>query len=180
MKSFAGACPTIMTTPIPQPSGIPFIGNITDVDSEVPTASLHLLAKQYGECYQLNFLGSKAVFLNSHALVNEASNDIKFKKVVESDLAEVRKLAGDGLFTAHWGIAHRLLMPAFSTLAIRDMFENMRDVRGQLSLKWERFGPDHVIDPSDDFTRVALDTIALCSMSYRKINLDLRKRWCTF
>jgi cytochrome P450/NADPH-cytochrome P450 reductase len=30
-----------------------------------------------------------------------------------------------------------------------------------------RFGPEAIIDPSDDFTRVALDTIAYCSMSYR-------------
>ncbi|KAL0562741.1 hypothetical protein V5O48_019339, partial [Marasmius crinis-equi] len=58
-------------------------------------------------------------------------------------------------------------MPAFSTLAIRDMLEDMRDICDQVLLKWERFGPDHVIDPADDFTRVALDTIALCSMSYR-------------
>ena len=30
-----------------------------------------------------------------------------------------------------------------------------------------RFGPNAVINPSDDFTRVALDTIAYCSMSHR-------------
>ncbi len=30
-----------------------------------------------------------------------------------------------------------------------------------------RFGPNFVIDPSDDFTRVATDTIAYCSMSHR-------------
>ncbi|KAK1223348.1 hypothetical protein PQX77_013780 [Marasmius sp. AFHP31] len=161
-----------MTTPIPQPPGIPFIGNITAIDREVPITSFHLLAKQYGEIYQLNLIGRTVVILNTRELVNEVSNDIKFKKVVSGGLAEVRKLAGDGLFTAHleehnWGIAHRLLMPAFSTLAIRDMLEDMRDVCGQVLLKWERFGPDHVIDPSDDFTRVALDTIALCSMSYR-------------
>ncbi|KAF9263923.1 bifunctional P-450/NADPH-P450 reductase [Marasmius fiardii PR-910] len=161
-----------MTTPIPQPPAIPFVGNITSVDREVPINGFGLLAKQYGEIYQLNILGRTVVFLNSRELVNETSNDSKFKKTISGALFEVRKLAGDGLFTAHleeknWGIAHRLLMPAFSTLAIRDMLEDMRDLCDQLLLKWERFGPDHVIDPSDDLTRVALDTIALCSMSYR-------------
>ena len=34
-------------------------------------------------------------------------------------------------------------------------------------LKWERFGPSHAFDPSEDFTRLTFDTIALCSMSYR-------------
>ncbi|KAG7093355.1 hypothetical protein E1B28_007036 [Marasmius oreades] len=161
-----------MTTPIPQPPAIPFVGNITSIDREVPINGFTLLAKQYGEIYQLNMMGRTVIFLNSRDLVNEVSNDLKFKKVVGGPLNEVRKLVGDGLFTAHleeknWAIAHRLLMPAFSTLAIRDMLEDMRDICNQLLLKWERFGPDHTIDPSDDLTRVALDTIALCSMSYR-------------
>jgi len=58
-------------------------------------------------------------------------------------------------------------MPAFGTLSIRNMFEGMRDVAEQLVLKWERFGPEHLIDPSDDFTRTALDAISLCTMGYR-------------
>jgi hypothetical protein len=37
----------------------------------------------------------------------------------------------------------------------------------------DSFGPEHVIDPSDDYTRVALDTIALCSMSYRCVSAIL-------
>jgi len=48
------------------------------------------------------------------------------------------------------------------------MFEGMRDVAEQVVLKWERFsGPEHLIDPSDDFTRTALDAISLCTMGYR-------------
>lgn len=30
-----------------------------------------------------------------------------------------------------------------------------------------RFGPDNVFDPSEDYTRLTFDTIALCSMSHR-------------
>lgn len=37
----------------------------------------------------------------------------------------------------------------------------MHDVASQLVLKWARFGPDHDIDVSSDFTRLTLDTIAL-------------------
>jgi cytochrome P450 len=87
-------------------------------------------------------------------------------------LKETRNLVHDGIFTAfndepNWAIAHRLLTPAFGAVPIRDMFEDMRDISNQLVLKWERFGPNLEIDPTDDLTRVALDTIALCSMSYR-------------
>lgn len=58
-------------------------------------------------------------------------------------------------------------MPAFGPASIRGMFDDMFDIATQLVFKWERFGPEHRIDPTDDFTRLALDTIALCSMHYR-------------
>ncbi|THU98682.1 cytochrome P450 [Dendrothele bispora CBS 962.96] len=161
-----------MSVPIPQPPRIPFIGNVASLDREVPINGFILLAKQYGEIYKLDLLGRTVISVNSYALANEVSNESKFKKVVGAALVQVRHLVGDGLFTAYndepnWAIAHRLLMPAFNTMSVRDMFEDMRDLCDQLLLKWERFGPENIIDPADDYTRVALDTIALCSMSYR-------------
>ena len=80
-------------------------------------------------------------------------------------------------------------MPAFSTGNVIHMFDDMNDICQQLLMKWERyvliicleyyllrpspsydansFGSDHVFDPSQDYTRLTFDTIALCSMSYR-------------
>ena len=58
-------------------------------------------------------------------------------------------------------------MPAFGPGNIKAMFDDMFDIATQLVFKWERFGSEHRIDPTDDFTRLALDTIALCSMHYR-------------
>ncbi|PBK66502.1 bifunctional P-450/NADPH-P450 reductase [Armillaria solidipes] len=158
--------------PIPQPPSIPFIGNITSLDKDLPTRGFHRLAKQYGEIYQLNLVGRVVVFVSSYALVSELSDDSRFRKSVGGALKETRNLVHDGIFTAfndepNWAIAHRLLTPAFGAVPIRDMFEDMRDISNQLVLKWERFGPNLEIDPTDDLTRVALDTIALCSMSYR-------------
>ncbi|TFK52531.1 bifunctional P-450/NADPH-P450 reductase [Heliocybe sulcata] len=161
-----------MSVPIPQPPTIPFLGNVLAIDKELPLGSFGLLAKQYGEIYQLNLLGRIVYFVNSAELVRELSDDKKFQKIVPGSLNEVRSLAGDGLFTAHadepnWAIAHRLLMPAFGTANIRNMWDDMKDICSQLILKWSRFGPDYVISPTDDFTRLTLDTIALCSMNYR-------------
>jgi len=77
-----------------------------------------------------------------------------------------------GLFTAHrgehnWEVAHRVLVPAFGPLNIRDMFPDMKDIASQLCLKLARHGPDYKIPVTDDFTRLTLDTLALCSMDYR-------------
>ncbi|KAJ7772252.1 fatty acid hydroxylase [Mycena metata] len=151
-----------MSVPIPQPPTIPFIGNVLALDKDVPVNSFVLLAKTYGEIYQLNILGTVVVSVNSYALANELSDEKRFKKEVAGGLREVRNLAGDGLFSAN-----RLLMPAFGPMAIKGMMEEMRDICDQLILKWERFGPHAVLDPAADFTRLTFDTIAYCSMSYR-------------
>ena len=37
----------------------------------------------------------------------------------------------------------------------------------QMFLRWERFGPNAVIDVADNMTRLTLDTIALCAFEYR-------------
>lgn len=58
-------------------------------------------------------------------------------------------------------------MPAFGPLSIRGMFDEMHDIASQLALKWARYGPDEPIAVTDDFTRLTLDTLALCSMGYR-------------
>lgn len=84
----------------------------------------------------------------------------------------MREGVHDGLFTAHsdeanWGKAHRVLVPAFGPLPIRDMFDEMHDISSQLALKLARHGPHKPIHVSDEFTKLALDTIALCSMDYR-------------
>lgn len=43
----------------------------------------------------------------------------------------------------------------------------MKDIAMQLVLKWGRQGPEKPILATDDFTRLTLDTIALCAMGYR-------------
>ena len=50
---------------------------------------------------------------------------------------------------------------------MKDMFDDMKDLASQLVLKWARMGPDYCVPAVDDFTRLTLDTLALCAMSYR-------------
>lgn len=67
----------------------------------------------------------------------------------------------------NWEVAHRVLVPAFGPLNIRGMFDDMKDIATQLIMKWARHGNDYKIHVTDDFTRLTLDTLALCSMDYR-------------
>lgn len=48
---------TMPGTPIPTPPAVPFLGHVNTIDKDLPIRSLDLLARQYGEIYQLNVLG---------------------------------------------------------------------------------------------------------------------------
>ncbi|KAK1775755.1 cytochrome P450 [Copromyces sp. CBS 386.78] len=160
------------TVPIPGPPGLPLVGNAFDIDTEFPLGSMLNFANQYGEIFRLNFPGRNVVFATSQALVHELCDEKRFQKTVSSALQEIRHGVHDGLFTArndepNWGVAHRILMPAFGPMAIQNMFPEMHEIASQLALKWARHGSSEAIKVTDDFTRLTLDTIALCSMDYR-------------
>lgn len=111
--------------PIPQPTKLPFIGNLADIDPVNFTASLDHIAARYGPIFQLTLV-DPIVFIGSQKLVHYVCNEDKFEKKLSKPLVEVREFAGDGLFTAfagehNWNIAHRVLVPAFGPIAIKKM-----------------------------------------------------------
>lgn len=81
-------------------------------------------------------------------------------------MINLTRKAIDGETEPAWAIAHRILVPAFGPSSLRLMFDGMYDIASQLALKWARYGREP-ITVTDDFTRLTLDTIALCSMDFR-------------
>ncbi|KAJ5183808.1 Oxidoreductase FAD/NAD(P)-binding [Penicillium capsulatum] len=159
-------------TPIPGPPGIPFVGNIWDVDPQTPLLSMDRLAETYGPIFKMTVLGKTRVIISSRDLLDEVCDEERFTKTITAGLSEVRNSSHDGLFTArygehNWHLAHRILVPAFGPLAIRDMFDDMYDIATQLAMKWARQGPKVSIEAADDFTRLTLDTLALSTMGTR-------------
>ncbi|KAJ9114037.1 hypothetical protein QFC22_005857 [Naganishia vaughanmartiniae] len=150
------------THPIPQPPSKPLIGNLLDIDPNTGLESFVRLIQRYGEIIQLDIVGNRRMFVGSQRLVHELSDQTRFEKKVVGALEQVRHLAGDGLFTAHqqepsWEVAHRILIPAFGPLSIREMYPGMVDIADQLIKKWQRFG-DAKIDVVSDFTKLTLDS----------------------
>lgn len=158
---------------IPGPKKRPLIGNLGLLHPEKPSQDLMRLARRYGEIFQLKIPSQpRFVIITSRRLTDEICDESRFQKRNHAALRELRYFAGDGLFTAYteeknWGKAHRVLTPAFAPMALNNMFDGMLDLANQLMLKWERMGPEHPVNVAEDFTRLTLDTIALCSFSYR-------------
>lgn len=159
---------------IPSPKGLPIVGNLLDLQDEVPIHGLERLADIYGPIFKLNVVGQERITVASAELVEELCDEKRFWKTPGDGLASINRKGGrSGLFTSpseedpDWQQAHRTLMPAFGPLAIQDMFGEMHDIASQLVLKWARKGPSYRIPVTLDFTRLTLDTIALCAMDYR-------------
>ena len=162
-----------MLEPIPGPAAYPIIGNVLDVRNEVPINGLGNLADKYGPIYKITMYGQELVVVSSVKLLDELCDETRFHKVLPGGLERIKGENASSLFTSRseddpdWSQAHRILVPAFGPLAIPNMFDEMHDIATQLVLKWARKGPEHRIQATEDFTRLTLDTIALCSMDYR-------------
>ncbi|WP_433519540.1 bifunctional cytochrome P450/NADPH--P450 reductase [Nonomuraea sp. CA-143628] len=163
------------TPEMPGPKALPLLGNLAEVlttSAETSVDFADAYHRRYGGIFALTIAGERTIFASSHALVSQMCSSPLWTKSVHAALEEVRAFGGDGLFTAHnhepnWAIAHRLLMPAFGPVAMKDYFPAMLDIADQMFTRWERFGPDARIDVPDDMTRLTLDTIALCAFDVR-------------
>lgn len=157
---------------VPQPPTKPFLGNLLDVDTARPVQGLMKLSETYGGFFKVSIAGDDMYIAGSQEIVNELCDESRFGKKIDVTTEHLRAIVADALFTAHdsepnWGKAHRILVPAFGPLGVRSMFPGMLDIAEQMMLRWERFGPEAVIDVPADMTRLTLDTIALCAFDFR-------------
>jgi cytochrome P450 / NADPH-cytochrome P450 reductase len=118
-----------MSEAIPSPRGLPFIGNLLDLQDEVPIRAIERLADIYGPLFKISAAGQSRIFASSFDLCDELCDETRFWKVPPRALQNPDPNAATGLFTApsekseDWGQAHRILMPAFGPLAIQGMFD---------------------------------------------------------
>ena len=81
-----------------------------------------------GPIYELRLPSGYLIVVSNHELYDEICDEKRFTKIIGGPLTELRPALHDGLFTAHrgehaWEVAHRILVPSFGPLAIRDMFD---------------------------------------------------------
>ena len=151
-----------MSQPIPQPPGLPLLGNIKDVDPSNTWWSLKTLSEKYGEIFQIKVLGKTLVFVAGAALAEELCDEKRFRKFVGGPIVEIRYTVHDALFTAFdheasWGIAHRIIAPRLSPTALTDNFNEMRDITNELIGKWQGLGPSNKIAPVGELNRLNLE-----------------------
>jgi cytochrome P450/NADPH-cytochrome P450 reductase len=117
------------TVAIPGPKPYPIIGNLLDLQDEVPLHALERLVDIYGPIFKITIRGEERVMVGGFDLFDELCDESRFYKVPPRALQGGDPKAAKGLFTAgseydeDWGQAHRILMPAFGPVAIQGMFD---------------------------------------------------------
>jgi cytochrome P450 / NADPH-cytochrome P450 reductase len=158
---------------IPGPKGVPLLGNLLDIKQATLIQDLIALGREWGPIFKLDTPTGTRYIAYGLEMVDDLCDDARFDKLVGLSQREFRKThTSAGLFTADtddplWKSAHDILLPSFSTWAMKGYLDPMIDIAEQLCLKWERLNPDEPIDVTGDMTRLTLDTIALCGFSYR-------------
>ncbi|MEU3305256.1 cytochrome P450, partial [Streptomyces sp. NPDC006678] len=155
------------------PHGIPILSDAQIPDTN-PSAYFVKQSEQFPEgIFSMEVGGQENLFVYDPDLVAEVSDETRFGKPIFAPLTHVRDYTGTGLFTAHeeddgeiWGMAHRILMPAFSQRAMKGYYGQMLEIAQNLVGKWERKEGESV-NITDDYTRLTLDTIALSGFGYR-------------
>ncbi|OBK22899.1 cytochrome [Mycobacterium asiaticum] len=134
--------------------------------------TVDLLGELHGPLFYADFGGSRKLYACSLDLVAELCDESRFAKNLMANLARVRPLAGDGLFTAYhgepnWQQAHDVLLPGFSYAGLRAYHGAMLDINRKMTDRWDASVGVGPVDVSTDLQKLAMDTVALAGFGSR-------------
>ncbi|MFF4302850.1 cytochrome P450 [Streptomyces sp. NPDC001601] len=167
-KGFRGAeqgWPELHRIPHP-PRRLPLLGDVLGVDRRTPLQDSMRIGGQLGPIFRRRAFGNEFVFVWGAELAADMADESRFAKHVGLGVANLRPVAGDGLFTAYnhepnWQLAHDVLAPGFSREAMEGYHAMMVAVAGRLTGHWDReLAAGRWVDVPGDMTKLTLETIA--------------------
>ncbi|MFF8941919.1 cytochrome P450 [Streptomyces sp. NPDC014864] len=167
-RGFRGAeqgWPELHRIPHP-PHRVPLLGDVLGADRRTPVQDSMRHARALGPIFRRKAFGNEFVFTWGAGLVADLADEARFAKHVGLGVANLRPVAGDGLFTAYnhepnWQLAHDVLAPGFSREAMAGYHVMMLDVAGRLTDHWDReLAAGRTVDVPGDMTKLTLETIA--------------------
>ncbi|WLW50048.1 cytochrome P450 [Streptomyces sp. YU58] len=167
-RGFRGAelgWPELRRIPHP-PRRVPLLGDVLGVDRHSPLQDTVRHARRLGPIFRRKAFGREFVFTWGADLVADLADETRFAKHVGLGVANLRPVAGDGLFTAYnhepnWQLAHDVLAPGFNREAMQGYHAMMLAVAGRLTDHWDREqAAGRTVDVPGDMTKLTLETIA--------------------
>ncbi|WP_405922900.1 cytochrome P450 [Streptomyces sp. NBC_00035] len=148
------------------PRRIPLIGDAIGANIRTPIQDSLRLGRQLGPIFRRKGFGKEIVFVWGADLAAELADESRFAKHVGLGVANLRPVAGDGLFTAYnhepnWQLAHDVLAPGFSREAMEGYHPMMLAVTERLMDRWDgERTAGRAVDVPGDMTKLTLETIA--------------------
>ncbi|MFG3160242.1 cytochrome P450 [Streptomyces sp. NPDC048232] len=157
--------PELRRIPRP-PYRVPLLGDVIGASRRTPMQDSLRYARQLGPIFRRRAFGKEFVFVWGAGLAADLADESRFAKHVGLGVANLRPVAGDGLFTAYnhepnWQLAHDVLAPGFSREAMAGYHVMMLDVASRLTDHWDRArAAGQAVDVPGDMTKLTLETIA--------------------
>ncbi|MFF3364140.1 cytochrome P450 [Streptomyces misionensis] len=152
---------------IPHPRHrLPLLGDVLGVDRDRPVQDSMRLGRELGPVFRRRIFGKEFVIVWGAEQTADLADESRFAKHVGLGVANLRPVAGDGLFTAYnhepnWQLAHDVLVPGFSREAMAGYHGMMLTVAGRLTDHWDRqLAAGRTVDVPGDMTKLTLETIA--------------------
>ncbi|MFE9175879.1 cytochrome P450 [Streptomyces sp. NPDC007126] len=157
--------PELRRIPHP-PYRLPLLGDVVGASRRTPMQDSLRYARKLGPIFRRRAFGKEFVFVWGAALAADLADETRFAKHVGLGVANLRPVAGDGLFTAYnhepnWQLAHDVLAPGFSREAMAGYHVMMLDVAARLTAHWDLAeAAGRAVDVPGDMTKLTLETIA--------------------
>jgi unspecific monooxygenase len=148
------------------PYRIPLVGDALGTNVRTPVQESVRLGQRLGPIFRRKAFAKEIVFVGGAGLAAEMADESRFAKHVGVGVANLRPVAGDGLFTAYnhepnWQLAHDVLAPGFGREAMAGYHPMMLDVAERLTEHWDRADTaGSTVDVPGDMTKLTLETIA--------------------
>ena len=156
---------------LPGPRGLPFLGNIHQLD----LTKLHLIlerwAAQYGPVYLFRKGLARAVVLSDPKWCDQVLRARPETFTRDSGIAPVfSEMGSDGVFSAEgdaWRPQRRLAMLALAQRHLRGLYPKLQTVTTRLKKRWERLADAGApIDIVDDLKRFTVDVTTLITFGH--------------
>ncbi|ORX82529.1 cytochrome P450 [Basidiobolus meristosporus CBS 931.73] len=157
---------------IPVPPTSIFLGTIPQLMPDFPKSMKDYFEEYDSPILEIYYLSTKVISTNHPSIAELFAQESEyFTKKVAQPFEEVKEIGGDGLFTTSsdekvWKLAHKLLVPAFSSTSMKAYTQEM----GQLALKMvgvlNEFETDEPFVVTDWMTRITFETIGKVGFGY--------------
>jgi cytochrome P450 len=151
---------------LPGPRGVPFFGNLLQIDSTRMHLQLEQWCETFGPVFKLRLGRRRVVVIGDHALIAAALRDRPdgFRRTTRFEEVWTEMGLVGGVFGAtgeDWKRQRRMVMASFDPAHVKSYFPSLQRVAQRLVTRWQDAARDGVmIDLQADLMRYTVDTIA--------------------